>query len=688
MSDKKESILKIIDSAIFVFIVIFLLSLSNSIFVNQLGYYGALILLLIKAAVKKENQFSKSGLEFALIWYILAEILSTLISSEHSAAFNNLLKRVLLIPIIYTILASPNNFKDAKTFFKIYIGGTLVTVMIYLYFSFQYYLKDLYGFTESGPSIFQYPITASEILSFTVIFLFAFFINEKTSIKNKILLFVGFSLSLLALFSTYKRTGWMGAAFGILVILVIKRQWKVLIAGSLFIVIFLLTQKNISEINIYKIEPNSITAASNISTEGKAYDVYKLKDELIVSDYNKGLAVFRDDTLFDQIELPSAATEFYHWRDNYYLTGLIDTRFILLKNDSDRFIIKDELYSPGYTYSQAAGNGKFYILDRDSGLTIFTDPDNLNQKIRANQFTSYTNVFVDTSFIIFAGPANGFLIYPLQNGLPVDSLIAKDSTAISFFYYASSFAFTVNDRGLNIYSVGNNGMKLIQNIPQIKNIFKMDNYDNKFAAVSTSGNIFILDKNDNEQFNLSAQLNLGYTPKSISLSGSNLFVAHVDTKQSRLLGIFDPNHPSNANRFAFWMAGIKIFKDHPIFGVGDIDLQNLYKQYKRPFDKEIQGHLHNNFFHILATLGLFGLLAVLYLFYKIILIDVNIYRAAKGKPFISSYALGALAAFCGFLISGLTELNFWDHEITTLIWFTFGLNVALFRYVKPESKIN
>ena len=122
--------------------------------------------------------------------------------------------------------------------------------------------------------------------------------------------------------------------------------------------------------------------------------------------------------------------------------------------------------------------------------------------------------------------------------------------------------------------------------------------------------------------------------------------------------------------------------------MGDIDLQKLYKQYKRPFDKEIQGHLHNNFFHILATLGLFGLLAVFYLFYKIILNDVNIYKAAKDKTFISSYALGALAAFCGFLISGLTELNFWDHEITTLIWFTFGLNVALFRYVKPESKIN
>jgi O-antigen ligase len=90
----------------------------------------------------------------------------------------------------------------------------------------------------------------------------------------------------------------------------------------------------------------------------------------------------------------------------------------------------------------------------------------------------------------------------------------------------------------------------------------------------------------------------------------------------------------------------------------------------------------------LATLGLFGLFAVLYLFYKVIVIDINIYKAIKDKPFVSSYALGNLAAFCGFIISGLTELNFWDHEITTLIWFTFGLNIAFFKSVKTEIKTN
>ncbi|MEO8232285.1 MAG: O-antigen ligase family protein [Ignavibacteriota bacterium] len=690
MSDIKTRILKIIDSAILVFIIIFLLSISNSIFVNQLGYYGALILILIKASIKKENQFSKTGLEFAFVWYILAEVLSTIFSAEHAASFHNLLKHVLLIPIIYTIIASIKDFKGAKTFFKIYIGGTLVTVLIYLYFSFQFYLKDLYGITESGPSIFQYPITASEILSFTVIFLFAFLINEKTALKNKLLLLLGFSLSLLALFSTYKRTGWMGAAFGILIILIMKKQWKILAASAALIAVFFFTQKNISEVNVYSLKPDStsLKLTSTIATEGKAYDVFPLNNNLIVSDYDDGLAVVKNDSIVNKIKLPSAVIGFYHWENDFYLASLMDTRYILIKNNSGSLTQEGELYSPGLTYSQAFANRYFYVLDIDSGLTVFKNPENINQKYHAKQFANYTAVFADTSFIIFSQSQKGIAVYPLIDGLPVDSLIFRDSTSISFFYYSSTFAFAEKENGLNIYSINKDGINLAQNFMGVKNIFKMAQNNGKYYAVSTNAELYILEQNNKLQFDVAAKINIGYTPKSISIDDNNFYVTHLETKQSRLLDIFDPNHPSNANRFAFWMAGIKIFKDYPIFGVGDIDLADYYRQYKRPFDKEIQGHLHNNFFHVLTTLGLFGLLAVLYLFFKIIKIDINIYKAIKDKPFVSSYALGTLAAFCGFIISGLTELNFWDHEITTLIWFSFGLNIAFFKLAKPDLKTN
>jgi hypothetical protein len=66
-------------------------------------------------------------------------------------------------------------------------------------------------------------------------------------------------------------------------------------------------------------------------------------------------------------------------------------------------------------------------------------------------------------------------------------------------------------------------------------------------------------------------------------------------------------------------------------------------------------------------------------------IDFSIYREIKNISFISSYALGTIAALSTVIIAGLTELNFFDHEIMTLLWFTFGLNVALYKRYKSKN---
>lgn len=131
-----------------------------------------------------------------------------------------------------------------------------------------------------------------------------------------------------------------------------------------------------------------------------------------------------------------------------------------------------------------------------------------------------------------------------------------------------------------------------------------------------------------------------------------------------------------------------MFYDNPIFGLGDIDLKNIYPKYKASYEKEVFGHLHNNYFHLLAILGGFGFIIVMILFYIVAKTNINIYFITKNTPFISSITLGIAGAFIGFLFSGLAEWNFGDHEIITFVWFLTGLSIAVSRVAKKQNEGN
>jgi hypothetical protein len=47
-------------------------------------------------------------------------------------------------------------------------------------------------------------------------------------------------------------------------------------------------------------------------------------------------------------------------------------------------------------------------------------------------------------------------------------------------------------------------------------------------------------------------------------------------------------------------------------------------------------------------------------------------------PFASSFSLGVIGSFIAFLVAGLTEMNFGDHEIITMVWFMVGMNYEFY----------
>ena len=88
------------EKILFGFVVLFLLTLTNSIFLNQIGYYGALLGVIILFIFSDRNKFEKTKLEIPFLLFILAEIISSILSINKEQAFQNALKRFLLIPIV------------------------------------------------------------------------------------------------------------------------------------------------------------------------------------------------------------------------------------------------------------------------------------------------------------------------------------------------------------------------------------------------------------------------------------------------------------------------------------------------------------------------------------------------------------------------------------------------------------
>ncbi len=675
--------IKIIDRLIIFFTVLFLLSLTNSIFVNQIGYFGSLILVLIRYFLTKENQFKKTGLELIFIWFLLAELLSAIFSGNDPQAYLYLSKRALLIPLVYTAIAVALDEDKVKTYFKIYIGASLITVLIYLFFAFKYYINNLYSIKESGPSLFQYPITASEITSFTVIFLFAFAINEKTKLLNKILLTLGFLVSLVALVSTYKRTGWIGVAAGIFVILLLKKQWKVLIPICLAVVFLFLYSKNISRVEFYNFNNSKLKLEQNIKTKGMAYNVLADSGTTYISDFNDGILVYKDTSLIKKIILPAPVYSLTKWDKDYYVAYSVDTRFFLLQKSGDDLKIKNEFLTAGLTISYAAANNFFYTVDLDSGLTIFKDPLNLKDTLRLDSYHGSSAICVDSNYLVMYQPPNKLNILSLQNGLPGKEVLNyTDNTNIDRFFYINKKLLISDKKGLKLFSIDNDSLTLLDQNNSISRIYTWNFSDNGLFAASSNGEFYEFKYPLENKINLIFTSQLSSQPESIAKNNGLLIFTFA--KQSRLLSIFDSYNPSNRVRIELWKAGLKMFRDHPIFGVGDIDLGQMYIKYKHVYDKEIQGHMHNNFVHELAILGLFGFLAFCFLIVKIIIIDLKIYKETINKPFISSYALGTIGGFCAFLVSGLTEFNFGDQEIITLVWFTFGFNIALYYFSKKQ----
>jgi len=151
--------------------------------------------------------------------------------------------------------------------------------------------------------------------------------------------------------------------------------------------------------------------------------------------------------------------------------------------------------------------------------------------------------------------------------------------------------------------------------------------------------------------------------------------------RARAASLFDAKNHWNRERVILWDAGWRIFRDHPVTGVGLQDLKPYVARYRSPDAHEPpHGHMHNMWLQVAVTMGVVGLAAFVWLW-------VGLFRTAAWRlrqdlrdpssdRFGLALRLTALAALTGFFVAGFFEWNFGDEELIDLLFTLVGMAFA------------
>jgi len=146
--------------------------------------------------------------------------------------------------------------------------------------------------------------------------------------------------------------------------------------------------------------------------------------------------------------------------------------------------------------------------------------------------------------------------------------------------------------------------------------------------------------------------------------------------RNRITSIWDPHYRTNVQRLELLTGGWRIFRDHPVVGVGPIDLAEVYERYKPSGAVFIHGHMHNIFLQYAVTMGIVGLVAFCYLVFSFFRLMMDNLRIDLPPP-ERAWVVGTIGALTGFLVNGLFEWNFGDAEVVTLLYVVVGSNLAI-----------
>ena len=127
-------------------------------------------------------------------------------------------------------------------------------------------------------------------------------------------------------------------------------------------------------------------------------------------------------------------------------------------------------------------------------------------------------------------------------------------------------------------------------------------------------------------------------------------------------------------RVALWHGGWLVFNDYPLIGCGFKCIDVVNQDYPDPTGiiKRLRG-MHSNFIQLAVDTGLFGLISWISIWVVYFMTLYQRFILMKGDNAYKRDAMGSAAAVVGFLVAGFFETNFYDSEVSMLLYFIMAL---------------
>lgn len=153
----------------------------------------------------------------------------------------------------------------------------------------------------------------------------------------------------------------------------------------------------------------------------------------------------------------------------------------------------------------------------------------------------------------------------------------------------------------------------------------------------------------------------------------------------RILTIFNPNDSSMQYRKQILEPAIPMLRDYWLGGVGlgNQVFNTIYKRYKS-FRLKTVAHTHNLYLQLWLETGIFGILSLLWLLFRLVKKSCKAIFAKKDIQ-VNNVLIGCISGILGILVMGFADHTWFYNRILFLFWVNIALAFSALKLLNKEA---